>query len=167
MYVYVPWNVFTPKTLNYVVSSSSFPGKITEFQKFSGYLSQCDDWVTGWSAGVLFPAAAGEGFFSLPPHHRELLWGQPSLLYNGYRQLFSPRVKWLGCELTVHSPHLVQRLRLRGALPSRPNTSTWLRNLLMHSPEGLSSENLNRILIDKLMMRRLKSITNSSPLKSP
>jgi hypothetical protein len=57
-------------------------------------------------------------FFS-SPSRPDRLWGPPGLLFSGYRRLF-PRVK-----LTTH-PHLVPRLRMCGAMPPLPNTSSLL-----------------------------------------
>jgi len=57
-------------------------------------------------------------FFS-PPQCPNRLWGPHSLLSNWYRMQSGRGVK-----LTTHL-HLAPRLRMRGAIPPLPNTSSW------------------------------------------
>jgi len=62
-------------------------------------------------------------FFSSPPH-ADRLWGPPNLLTNGYRRLL-PGVKVAGggINFAIHL-HLVPTLRIHGAIPPFPNTSS-------------------------------------------
>jgi hypothetical protein len=50
-------------------------------------------WVTGWTAGIRFPAGIRDYFSS--PQRPNRLWGAPRLLFNEYRRLF-PRDKAAG-----------------------------------------------------------------------
>jgi len=52
------------------------------------------------------------------------LWGPPSLLPNGYRRLFPRRQSGRSVWLTTYI-HLLPRLRIYGAIPPLPITSSW------------------------------------------
>jgi len=69
-----------------------------------------DDWGST-------PGMGDDAFISSPPRP-DRLWGSRSKLLNGYR-MWSGRV----VKLTTHL-HLVQRLRMFGAIPPFPNTSS-------------------------------------------
>jgi len=57
-------------------------------------------------------------FFS-SPRRPNRFWGPPDVLYNGYRGQ-----RGRGMKLTTHLI-LVPRSRMRGAIPSPPNSSSW------------------------------------------
>jgi hypothetical protein len=63
------------------------------------------------------PGGGWEFFFSPPCPDR--LWGPPSLLSNGYQELFPWGVKWPGSEAD-HSPPSSAEVRMRGAIPPLP-----------------------------------------------
>jgi len=70
-----------------------------------------------------FDSRQRQGFFS----SSQLLhqpWRPPSLLTNGHRELFPRQQRSRGVKLTTH-PHLVLRLRMRGATPPLPDTSLY------------------------------------------
>jgi len=51
-------------------------------------------------------------------------WGPPSLLSDVYTRGSICGVKWLGMKLITHL-HLVQRLRIHGAVTSLTHTPSW------------------------------------------
>jgi hypothetical protein len=65
----------------------------------------------------------GKRFFSFP-QRPDRLWGLPSLLSNGYLSSFPGR-KVTGEWSWPTQLHLVPRLRMDGAIPSLPHTSSW------------------------------------------
>jgi len=62
------------------------------------------------------------GFFPLPPSPNRL-WNPPSLLSNGYRELYSRKCRGRGAKLTTHF-HLAARLRTGAAITPLPHTSS-------------------------------------------
>jgi hypothetical protein len=84
------------------------------FASFQFRLPLTESWdssvgiVTGWTAGIRFPA--GARFFS-SPYRPDRLWGPSSVLSNGYRVFFPPEVKRQGRK-TDHHLHPVPRSRM-------------------------------------------------------
>jgi len=78
---------------------------------------------TGLTTRVPFPAGAMMVYFFSSPPRPDRFWGPPRLLSNGYRERFSAVVKRPGRE--ADHLHEMRRLRMRGAVPSLPNTSSW------------------------------------------
>jgi hypothetical protein len=75
--------------------------------------------VTGWTAGVRFPA--GAKLFS-SPQRPDSTWGPPSLLYNGYRDSFPGKS---GRGVADHSTPPSVEVNIGGAITSLPHTSLW------------------------------------------
>jgi hypothetical protein len=82
----------------------------------------------GWTTGVQFPVGAVMGFFS-SPQSPDRLWAPPSLLSDGYRMLLPRGESGRGVKLTTRL-YIVPTLRMRGAIPPFPNTSSWHGALL-------------------------------------
>jgi hypothetical protein len=83
-------------------------------------------------AGVRFPASSR----ILPtPQHTDRFWGSPSLLYNGYRELFPQLKSGRSVKLTTHlhvesrgrmvELHLHCTTRLHGVVLNWLSTGTW------------------------------------------
>jgi len=78
----------------------------------------------GWTIGVRLPVG-DNGRISFPSSRcADRLWGLLNLLSNGYRGLFPPG-KAAGVWSWPLNLLLVPRLRMRGAMPPLPHTSSW------------------------------------------
>jgi hypothetical protein len=96
------------------------------YQNWDSSVVQC--WVMGWIIGGSRPSSGWE-FFSSPCTDR--IWGPPSLISNGYQELFQWEQSDWSVKLTTHV-HLVLRSRVCGAMPLFPNTPSWLSDQLKH-----------------------------------
>jgi hypothetical protein len=67
------------------------------------------------------------------PLHPDLLWGPPSLLFNGYQELCHP----------------VQRSRIRGAIPLLPNTPSWRGAQLKHK-DNLLLQHIKNVFVTNI-----------------
>jgi hypothetical protein len=79
-----------------------------------GGIAQSVLWhAAGWTVGVRFPARANILSTQMRP---DGLWDSSSLLYNGYRGVSSPGVKWLEREAD-HYPPSSGEVKNGGAIP--------------------------------------------------
>jgi hypothetical protein len=74
----------------------------------------------GWGS---IPGTDKKAFSS--PQRPDLLWGQPSLLYNRYRELFLWEYSGTDVKLTDHSPPSNVEVKNGGATPQIPHISSW------------------------------------------
>jgi len=94
-------------------------------------------------SGVRMPVEARN--YSLFKKSSDQLWDPPSLLFNGYLRSF-PGVKRSGCEVN-HSPDLILRSTMNGAMPPlpSPHNSSWRGLWRLHRNQlinvGLKSKN--------------------------
>jgi hypothetical protein len=77
--------------------------------------------LDGRGVGVRVPV--GSRIFS-SPHRPDRFWGPPSLLSNGYRELFPRGYSGRGVKLTSHLQR-VPRSRERGSIYPLPHTPSW------------------------------------------
>jgi len=76
----------------------------------------------GWMTRVQFLARVRKGFFSLPPHP-DHLWTLPSLLSNGYQEVFPWRVggvKQLAYEADHSPPSSAKVMNVWSYTPTLP-----------------------------------------------
>jgi hypothetical protein len=92
-------------------------------------------------------------------------WDPPSLLFSGYLRFF-PGVKRPGCEVN-HSPDLMLRLRMNGAMPPLPsphNSSLrglWRFDMIYLTAVGLKPGGSNTIHINAQTIHRTKQSTQT------
>jgi hypothetical protein len=77
--------------------------------------------ATGWTAGLRIPAGVKISSAAQRPN---LLWGPPSLLFNGYRRLFPRGINRPGREAD-HLPPSCAEVKNGGAIPPLPHISSW------------------------------------------